>query len=95
MPRQQTQTARLDRIENKIDKLSDAMVAFARAEEKLVTIEKNNHTVNDRINQLSKRLADVEKKAEENARTVNVINKIFWIFMVAVVGAFVSATFFI
>ena len=33
------QSARLDRIEDKIDKLAEAMVAIARAEEKLSGME--------------------------------------------------------
>jgi len=36
----ETQTSRLDRIEEKIDKLSDAMIALARAEERLIAIER-------------------------------------------------------
>ena len=35
---QETQAKRLDRIETKIDKLTDAMVSIARAEEKLIAI---------------------------------------------------------
>ena len=31
-------TARFDRIEDKIDKLSDAIIALARAEEKILTL---------------------------------------------------------
>jgi phage shock protein A len=32
------QSARLDRIEEKIDKLSDAIISLARAEEKIATM---------------------------------------------------------
>ena len=48
----ETQSQRLDRIEDKIDKLSDAMVSLARAEEKLIAIEKNNHSSLERMNRL-------------------------------------------
>ena len=39
----ETQTDRLDRIENKLDKLSEAIVSLARAEEKISQMEKFLH----------------------------------------------------
>jgi|TARA_Y100000389_G_C17294640_1_gene429820 tetrahydromethanopterin S-methyltransferase subunit G len=86
-----TQAARLDRIEEKIDNLSDAMVSLARAEEKLVAIEKNNHTNFERMNRFSQKLDDIERKVEENAHTVGVINKLFWILIAAAVAGIMSA----
>ena len=44
MPAQETQAKRLDRIEGKIDKLADAMVFFARTEEKILSMEKETIT---------------------------------------------------
>ena len=41
---------RLSRIEEKIDKLSDAMISLARAEEKLLSIETSNQNQYKRIN---------------------------------------------
>jgi len=79
----ETQTVRLDRIEEKIDKLSDAMVSLARAEEKLIAIEKNNHASYDRMNKFSMKLDTIEDKVNENSRTIGVITKMVWL----VVGA--------
>jgi tetrahydromethanopterin S-methyltransferase subunit G len=79
----ETQTQRLDRIEEKIDKLSDAMISLARAEEKLIAIEKNNHANFDRMNRFSQKLDDIEDKVIDNTRTINVITKMFWL----VIGA--------
>lgn len=79
----ETQTVRLDRIEEKIDKLSDAMVSLARAEEKLIAIEKNNHAAYDRMNKFSMKLDTIEDKVNENSRTIGVITKMVWL----VVGA--------
>ena len=36
----ETQSTRLDRIEYKIDKLSDAIISLARVEEKIASMEK-------------------------------------------------------
>lgn len=79
-----TQTQRLDRIEEKIDKLSDAMISLARAEEKLIAIEKNNHAAYDRMNKFSMKLDSIEDKVNDNTRTIGVITKMFWLIIGAV-----------
>jgi hypothetical protein len=86
----ETQTDRLNRIEEKIDKLSEAMIALARAEEKLVAIERNNHNNFDRMNRFSQKLDDIEKKVDDNARTVSIINKVVYLISVALIGAIVN-----
>lgn len=90
MAARETQSDRLSRIEEKIDKLSEAMIALARAEEKLVAIEKNNHNNFDRMNRFSQKLDDIEKKVDDNARTVSIINKVVYVISVALVGAIVK-----
>jgi len=89
----ETQASRLDRIEVKIDKLSDAMISLARAEEKLIAIEQNNHTNFERLNRFSAKLDDIEKKVDDNARTVQIINRLFWIVAVAIASVVVSQHF--
>ena len=82
--------SRLDRIEEKLDKLTDAMVAMARAEEKLVQLEKNHTAHFDRMNKFSAKLDKIEEKVNDNARTVQTINKLFWVALIAVAGAIAS-----
>ena len=89
----ETQASRLDRIEVKIDKLSDAMISLARAEEKLIAIEQNNHSNFERLNRFSAKLDDIEKKVDDNARTVQIINRLFWIVAVAIASVVVSQHF--
>ena len=85
---------RLDRIEEKIDKLSDAMISLARAEEKLIAIEKNNHANYDRMNRFSEKLDVIENKVEDNARTVGIINKVAVIVGTGVIGAIIKLFWF-
>jgi len=80
MPRE-SQTERLDRIEEKIDKMSEAIIALARAEEKIMSMEKFLHQQADQMHNLINRVDRVEDDVRDNASTVNVINKIFWIIM--------------
>lgn len=82
-----TNETRLLRIEEKIDKLSDAMVSIARAEEKLVAMESKYAAQYDRMNAFSKKLDGIERKVDENAHTVQIINKLFWVAIVAISGA--------
>lgn len=78
---------RLDRIEAKIDKLSDAMVTLARAEEKLISMEQKYSASYDRMNKFSSKLDELERIVTQNAATVNTINKLFWVAIISMAGA--------
>jgi|SRR5210317_558210 hypothetical protein len=90
----ETQAKRLDRIELKIDKLADAMIALARAEEKLIAIEKNNHSNFERMNRFSGKLDDIERKVNENAHTVGIINKVAWVTTSILIGGIIKMFWF-
>ena len=83
----ETQNDRLDRIENKLDKLSEAIVSLARAEEKISQMEKFLHQQMELLVDGQRRLEEVERKVMSNATTINVINKLFWIVMAAAATA--------
>jgi len=79
--------ARLDRIEEKLDKLSDVVVSIARFEEKMDAYNEYRERSWERMNKFSEKLDAIEKKVEDNCRTVQTINKLFWIAIVSAVGA--------
>jgi len=85
-----TTNARLDNIENKLDKLAEAMVAMARAEEKLVGLKEDHDRTYERLNRFSQKLDEIESKVDDNARVVHVINKLFWIAIIAIAGAYAA-----
>ena len=85
---------RLERIEKKIDDLSTAMISLARAEEKLLSIEKNNFASYERMNRLSRKIDDIEKLTIENSRTVSFINRVFWIALTVAISGGVGMYFF-
>ena len=87
---QDTTTTRLDRIEDKLDALTSAMVSIARAEEKISTLMQDHEKMHERLNRFSQKLDDIDKKVEDNARTVATINKLFLAVIVAVIGTLVS-----
>ena len=66
------------------------MVSMARAEEKITALRTDQNKMYDRINRLSVKLDEIQYKVDENARTVNLINKLFWVAIVASAGAVAS-----
>jgi hypothetical protein len=81
---------RLDNIEKKIDKLSDAMISLARTEEKMLAMEQNNRNHFERMNRFSEKLDIIERRVTENAHTVDIINKIAWVATAALIGAIIK-----
>ena len=57
----ETNESRLDRIEQKIDKLADAMISLARAEEKIIALQEDHDNMRERMNKLSVKLDDIYK----------------------------------
>tara|TARA_B100000989_G_C19524278_1_gene465940 strand:+ start:1116 stop:1445 length:330 start_codon:yes stop_codon:yes gene_type:complete len=90
MAQTETNETRLDRIESKIDKLADAMISLARAEEKIIALQDDHDNMRERLNKLSTKLDDIQTAVNDNARTVSIINKVVYAAMVAGVGAYVA-----
>jgi len=84
MARQPTTSDRLQRIEEKVDKLAEAMISLARAEEKIGTLMNDHEKMHERLNRFSQKLDDVQRTVDENARTVSIINKLFWAVITAI-----------
>ena len=84
---QMTTNARLDRIEEKLDALTEAMISLARAEEKIASIKQAQDSSYERMNHFSKKLDSIEDQVRDNAHTVSVINKLFWVAVVAISGS--------
>tara|TARA_B100001093_G_C26846597_1_gene1023102 strand:- start:3513 stop:3809 length:297 start_codon:yes stop_codon:yes gene_type:complete len=80
------QNDRLDRIESKLDTLSEAIVSLARAEEKITTLAKYSEAQASQILKVVERLESLEQKVSSNEIVVNVINKLFWIVLTGIVG---------
>lgn len=81
------QSHRLDRIESKIDKLAETVVQMARVEEKLVTIETDKKVFLERLIKTENRVDAMDKKVDETAVTIKVINRLFWIVITSAIVA--------
>jgi hypothetical protein len=81
---------RFDRIEEKLDKLSEAMVLIARTDEKLVAMEQKHAAQYERMNRFSQKLDDIDKQLTENSQVIRNLSTFFWILVTAVVGAIIT-----
>ena len=74
----ESQQNRLNRIEEKIDKMSEAIIQMARFEEKLDNYEKYRDESWARMNRFSEKLDRIEKKVDDNAHTVGRYGGVRW-----------------
>ena len=89
-----TNADRLDRIEEKIDKMSDAIVSIARAEEKISGLESLTVDLHRKITDLEERLRKVEDITNQASSEIKVINKVFWIAVTTIITGGVAMVFF-
>jgi hypothetical protein len=81
------QSQRLDRIEEKLDQMAQAIIALARAEEKISTLAEFNKQQASQVQLLINRIDSVEQLVNSNASTVNIINKVFWLIIAGFIAA--------
>ena len=74
-----TDDARFDRLENKIDKLTDAVTQIARVEEKIFASSKRLDTLENRTNKLENDLDEVANIARRNSGVAAFGDKLFWL----------------
>lgn len=94
MPAKQTNPVvdqRLDRIESKIDKLAEAIVSIARAEEKLVSLENDKKFLMEKMIKIEDKVTVVERKTDENTSAISIIQRITWIAISTAVAASAGA----
>jgi Flp pilus assembly protein TadB len=85
--------ARLARIEQKLDKLSDAVVSLARMEERMLTLFKRMDKYEQAQDSLTERVTDVEKISIGRGAIFRIVDKATWIvvgIVVALVIEFIS-----
>ena len=80
---------RLERIEQKLDDMSQAIVSLARMEERMVTLFKRMDSYDEEQSKLSDRLSKVEKVSGADGVTLRFLERIFWIVATAGITAYV------
>ena len=77
---------RLDRIETKVDKLSEAMVEMVRMEERMVTAFKRMDNIVEYQKKADDRLDEMEKQAIVRGQKIAFAERIFWMIATGIVG---------
>jgi hypothetical protein len=76
------QDKRLERIESKVDKMSEAIVSLARMEERMITLFKRMDTYDEQQNKIIQKMQDIEVK---QASTVW-IERVMWVGVAALIS---------
>ena len=82
-----SQDQRLEKIEQKIDRLADAVVSIARIEERVATVLKQNDRFIMRLDRLEDRVETVEQTTKLNKKDVSNGERVFWVVFSAVIAA--------
>ncbi len=77
---------RLTRMEDKLDKLSEAVLAIARMEERMLTVFKRLENVDAIIKKMDDRIDDMEKQAITRGQKIAFAERIFWMILTGAVG---------
>ena len=72
---------RLTRIEEKVDKLSDAIVSIARAEEKIIQLGTLTDVLFKKIECMNDKVIEMEKSVAETKAFMNTFTKVTWVFV--------------
>jgi hypothetical protein len=72
-------STRFDRLEEKIDTLSDVVVSLARAETKLIALEDSRHEQGTRLGRVEREAYQMREDIADNTSFRNGLIKLFWI----------------
>lgn len=81
---------RLSRMEEKLDKLQEAVVALARMEERMVTLFNRMDSYDKEQKNSRERIEALEKNLGLNGATLRFAERIFWIVAAALFTYFLS-----
>jgi len=86
-----TNNQRMNRIEEKLDQLADAVISLARAEEKIAILMQDTKDIKEAIIANSTKIHMLEVKSESNVADVKTLSKFFWLVVGAAVSVVVAA----
>jgi len=78
---------RLMRIEDKLDKLSNAVVTLARMEERMITLFKRMDHYDDEQKIMWENVRKLDKLSTSRGQKLHFMERIWWIVLTAAVGA--------
>lgn len=80
--------ARLQRIEDKLDKLADAVVSMARMEERMITLFKRMDTYDSAAAKALERIAALERVSYGRGFFFRGVDRVVWLVIGGTIGLF-------
>ena len=77
---------RLSRMEEKLYKLSEAVISMARIEERMISVFKRLDRVDKGFNKSGKRMDELEQINIKRGQTIAFAERLFWIILTGAVG---------
>ena len=77
---------RLSCMEEKLDKLSEAIICVARIEERMISVFKWLDRVDEGFNKSDKRMDELEQTSNKRGQTIAFAERLFWIILTGAVG---------
>ena len=74
-----------NRIEDKLDRLSEAVVGLARMEERMINLFGRMDKYETEQYELEKKVNDLQKTSTKRGTVFEIVNKIFWIILASAV----------
>ena len=78
---------RLDRIEGKLDKLSEVVTTVVRVEEQIVASTKRTDRLEFRMDNLENEIDNLKTSASANYQSIKSTERFFWIVITGIVSA--------
>ena len=77
---------RLSLMEDKLDKLSEAIISMDRMEERLVSVDKRMDKIDDLFKKFDDRMDGIERQAIARGQTIAFAERFFWMILTGAVG---------
>jgi len=81
---------RLERIEQKLDKIQEVLVSMARIEERQAQFEELTRIILKKLDKSSDRIEVLERSVSKNSIWTGALSKIGWLFVAALIGAMIK-----
>jgi len=91
----QADQRRLDRIEEKIDKLSEFVVQIARVEEKIESLEQSRDKMGERLGSLESNQIMLKNSMENHERIISSLTRLFWAVLTTAASGIAGSIFFL
>ena len=78
-----------------LQRIGDAVVSLARAEEKLTSIDITVKSTLSKLEIIEERVRVVEQETHDNTNTVMLVNRVFWTILTTIITAGIGTLFFL